>query len=212
VNPASGGASQRCARARPTERTFPAASRSASARCTVRWLSPAARRQRVARSGGLDACERRDEHTQAADFHAQARTVRLIGPAHAERAGHQRIEIDITGPGFGERTQQREQQRPARQRAPLGAPTQAAPASIATTGPPRISTVFPPRVLFQLCRSNWCRRCRKATRTPSAVRTTLVICNCTTRCSPICKCSKAVRSRSGLSASARLRKWTSPCP
>src|SRR5688572_8243237 len=42
VNPASGGASQRRARARPMERTRPADSRSAIARCTVRWLAPRA--------------------------------------------------------------------------------------------------------------------------------------------------------------------------
>ena len=42
VNPASGGATQRCARARPTARTCPAASIAASARCTERWLSPVA--------------------------------------------------------------------------------------------------------------------------------------------------------------------------
>src|ERR1700730_2972623 len=38
VNPASGGDSQRCARARPMERTRPAASNSTTARWTVRWL------------------------------------------------------------------------------------------------------------------------------------------------------------------------------
>ena len=42
VNPASGGDSQRCARARPIERTRPAASSSTSARWTVRWLAPRA--------------------------------------------------------------------------------------------------------------------------------------------------------------------------
>jgi len=43
VNPASGGASQRRSRARPIERTRPAASSSTSARCTVRWLAPTQR-------------------------------------------------------------------------------------------------------------------------------------------------------------------------
>src|SRR6185503_3436461 len=43
VNPANGGDSQRRARARPIERTRPAASSSTSARCTVRWLAPRAR-------------------------------------------------------------------------------------------------------------------------------------------------------------------------
>ena len=42
MNPASGGDSQRCARARPIERTRPAASSSTSARWTVRWLAPRA--------------------------------------------------------------------------------------------------------------------------------------------------------------------------
>src|SRR3989449_6559739 len=42
VNPASGGDSQRRARARPIERTRPAASSSTSARWTVRWLAPRA--------------------------------------------------------------------------------------------------------------------------------------------------------------------------
>src|SRR5881397_2182392 len=42
VNPASGGDSQRRARARPIERTRPAASSSTSARWTVRWLASSA--------------------------------------------------------------------------------------------------------------------------------------------------------------------------
>ena len=40
VNPVSGGANQRRARAWPSARTRPSASSSARARCTVRWLAP----------------------------------------------------------------------------------------------------------------------------------------------------------------------------
>jgi hypothetical protein len=52
VNPASGGDSQRCVRARLIERARPPASNSTTARWTVRWLaSRQCHRLRVERAG-----------------------------------------------------------------------------------------------------------------------------------------------------------------
>src|ERR1700724_926139 len=80
VNPASGGDSQRCARAGPIEPP-PAAG------------APAARREREAARAGLDARQRRGQRAQTADLDAQARPVRLVGAAGAERARDQAVPI-----------------------------------------------------------------------------------------------------------------------
>jgi hypothetical protein len=68
--------------------------------------------------------------SQAADLDSQARSVRLVGTAGAERTRDQGMPIDLARPRFGERARQGEQHRPARQRPPGTASAQAAIAGL----------------------------------------------------------------------------------
>ena len=98
-------------RRRAAPRATPDRHRSAE---PARRPSRPARRERETARGRFDARQRRDERAQTADLDAQARAVRLVRAARAERARDQRVAIDVAGPRLGERARQREQHRPAR--------------------------------------------------------------------------------------------------
>ena len=68
--------------------------------------------------------------SQATDLDPQARPMRLVGAAGAERARDQGFPVDIPGPCLSKRERQREQHRPACKRPPRGAETESATAGI----------------------------------------------------------------------------------
>ena len=71
-----------------------------------------------------------DELAQAAELDAQARAMRVVGAARAERALDQHASVDVAGPRLAERPRQREQHRPARERQPRRAGAKAAAARV----------------------------------------------------------------------------------